>query len=136
LQLENKNHWLLHGKNIAVIEDDPTLIDAYCEVITQWGGVPCVLSESMELLENELLSLDEIHCILCDYRLRNTTGDLIIEKIRDSFNKKIPAIIVTADTAPQQIELFSKLNISVLHKPINFQEILVLMERLLKTKLS
>jgi CheY-like chemotaxis protein len=90
----------------------------------------------MELLENELLSLDEIHCILCDYRLRNTTGDLIIEKIRDSFNKKIPAIIVTADTAPQQIELFSKLNISVLHKPINFQEILVLMERLLKTKLS
>ena len=91
LQLENKNHRLL-----AVIEDDQTLIDAYCEVVTQWGGVPCVLSESLELLENELLSLDEIHCILCDYRLRNTTGDLIIEKIRDSFNKKIPAIIVTA----------------------------------------
>jgi len=40
----------------------------------------------------------------------------------------------TADTAPQQIELFSKLNIHVLHKPINFQEILRVMEGLLKIK--
>ena len=60
---------------------------------------------------------------MSDYRHHHTTGDVLIQKLRDSYNEEIPAIIVTADTSPSHIQLFAELNIQVLHKPVSFQEV-------------
>jgi len=72
---------------------------------------------------NELANINQIDCILSDYRLETRTGDLIIQQLRDSFGTDIPAIIITADTSPQHIQLFKQLNIEVLYKPIGYAEI-------------
>jgi two-component system, sensor histidine kinase len=116
-------HHALHGKHIAVIEDNPIIIEAYRHTLASKGAFVQVLSEHEDELVTQLETIDHLDCILCDYRLRQTTGDLLIEKIRENFNEEIPAIIVTADTAPTHIHLFADLNVRVLHKPISFQEI-------------
>lgn len=119
----------LHGKRIAVIEDNPIIVEAYRHTLVNKGAHVQVLSEHAHELDMQLATIDRIDCVLCDYRLGQTTGDLLIEKIRENFNEEIPAIIVTADTSPSHINLFAKLNVQVLHKPISFQEIAQAIEK-------
>lgn len=122
-------HHSLSGKSIAVIEDNPVIVEAYRHTLASKGAHVQVLSEHTEELESQLETIDQIDCILCDFRLTNTTGDVLIEKIRESYNEEIPAIIVTADTSPSHINLFAKLNVQVLHKPISFHEIAQAIEK-------
>jgi CheY-like chemotaxis protein len=78
-----------------------------------------------------LADINHIDCILSDYRLATTTGDLVIQQLRDSFGTDIPALIITADTSPQHIQLFKELNIEVLYKPIGYNEIVSTIKNLL-----
>ncbi len=119
----------LQGKYVALIEDNPVIAEAYKHTLTTKGACVQLLSEFEKELDKQLETIDHIDCILCDYRLTQTTGDLLIEKIRENFNQEIPAIIVTADTSPSHINLFAKLNVQVLHKPISFQEIVQAIEK-------
>ena len=58
-----------------------------------------------------------------DYRLGDKNGVYFIETLREEFNENIPACIVTADTAPQHLDLFKELHIEVLYKPIDIHSI-------------
>ena len=89
-----------------------------------------VLSENESELETQMETIDRIDCILSDYRLQKTTGDVLIQKLRDSYNSEIPAIIVTADTSPSHINFFANLNVQVLHKPMTFHAITQAIEKM------
>ncbi len=125
-------HHILHGKHIAVVEDNPIIVEAYRHTLASKGAHVQVLSEREDELVVQLETIDHLDCILCDYRLGQTTGDVLIEKIRENYNDEIPAIIVTADTTPSHINLFAELNVQVLHKPISFQEIAQAIEKTLR----
>ena len=113
---------ILQGRYIGVIEDNPVIIDAYRETLA---------SEGTEL-DAQLEGINRIDCILSDYRLSQTTGDVLIQKIRENYNEDIPAIIVTADTSPSHVNLFAKLNVKVLHKHVSFQEVAQSIRRLVE----
>jgi signal transduction histidine kinase/CheY-like chemotaxis protein len=123
---------LLEAKTIAVFEDDHTIFNAYKHALTQNGFKVLSLSENSQELMSQLANINRIDCILSDYRLETTTGDLIIQQLRDSFGVEIPAIIITADTSPQHIQLFRELSIDMLYKPIGYSEIVDAIKRLLK----
>lgn len=126
-------HRSLQGKNIAVIEDNPIIVEAYRQTLASKGAHVQVLSEFENELDSQLAMMDRIDCILSDFRLAQTTGDLLIQKLRDSYNEEIPAIIVTADTSPSHINLFSNLNIEVLHKPVSFHDVAAAIEKLISS---
>ena len=127
-------HRSLQGKNIAIIEDNPIIVEAYRQALASKGAYVQVLSEHEEELDAQLETIDHIDCILSDYRLSHTTGDVLIQKLRDSYNEEIPAIIVTADTSPSHINLFAKLNVQVLHKPISFHDVAAAIEKVVESK--
>lgn len=129
--LRSHNH-LLEAKTIAVFEDDHTIFEAYKQALTQNGFEVLSLSENSQTLMKQLANINSIDCILSDYRLETTTGDLIIQQLRDSFGIEIPAIIITADTSPKHIQLFRELNIEMLYKPIGYSEIVDAIKLLLK----
>ena len=124
-------HRNLQGKYIAVIEDNPIIVEAYRQTLASKGAFVQVLSEYDSELEVQLETVDRIDCILSDYRLSQTTGDVVIQKLRDNYNEEIPAIIVTADTTPSHINLFANLNIQVLHKPISFHDVAAAIEKII-----
>ncbi|WP_114689925.1 hybrid sensor histidine kinase/response regulator [Polynucleobacter necessarius] len=128
---DSQDH-LLEAKTIAVFEDDHTIFDAYKQALTQNGFQVLSLSENSQALARQLADINHIDCILSDYRLATTTGDLIIQQLRDSFVMEIPAIIITADTSPQHIQLFKELSIDMLYKPIGYSEIVEAITLLLK----
>ncbi len=121
----------LQGKYIAVIEDNPIIVEAYRQTLASKGAYVQVLSEYENELDDQLATIDQIDCIVSDYRLSHTTGDLLIQKLRDNYNKEIPAIIVTADTAPSHINFFAHLNVQVLHKPISFRDVAAAIEKII-----
>ncbi len=124
-------HRSLQGKKIAVIEDNPIIVEAYRQALASKGAHVLVLSEFDNELNFQLEAIDQIDCILSDYRLSQTTGDLLIQKLRENYNEEVPAIIVTADTSPSHINLFERLNVQVIHKPISFQEVACAIEKLI-----
>jgi signal transduction histidine kinase/CheY-like chemotaxis protein len=121
----------LHGKWVAVIEDDPHIVEAYRDAFTRRGAHVVVLPEKIDLLDRELAHLSQLDLIVSDYRLRDTTGDLLIERLRESFNDDIPAVVVTADTAPAHAERFRRMGVELLHKPLAFRTLLATAEALL-----
>jgi CheY-like chemotaxis protein len=93
-----------------------------------------ILSEFGPELDAQLEGINRIDCILSDYRLSQTTGDVLIQKIRENYNEEIPAIIVTGDTSPSHFSLFANLNVQVLHKPVSFQEVAQAIRKLIEVK--
>jgi CheY-like chemotaxis protein len=122
---------LLSAKTIAIFEDDQTIFEAYKKALSENGFNVLSLPEKSQDLMRDLAGINHIDCILSDYRLATTTGDLIIQLLRDSFGDDIPALIITADTSPQHIQLFKELNIEVLYKPIGYSEIVNAIKNLL-----
>ena len=123
---------LWETKTIAVFEDNHTIFDAYKQALTQNGFSVLALSENSQELMVQLADINHIDCILSDYQLETRTGDSIIQQLRDSFSVDIPAIIITADTSPQHIQLFKALNIEVLYKPIGYSNIVDAIKLLIK----
>jgi CheY-like chemotaxis protein/anti-sigma regulatory factor (Ser/Thr protein kinase) len=121
--LDNKNNISFERKVIAIFEDDPTIFKAYTKLLTEQDCNIISLSENFDEMSKQLVSVDCIDCILSDFRLEHTTGDQIIQFLRENFGMDIPAIIVTADTSPDHIQLFSNLNVVVLYKPVSYDEI-------------
>ena len=103
----------------------------YQKALTQNGFSVLALSENSQELTSQLANINQIDCILSDYRLETTTGDTVIQQLRDSFSVDIPAIIITADTSPQHIQLFKELDIEVLYKPIGYSDIVSAIKLLL-----
>lgn len=114
----------LTGRTIAVIEDDHHITEGYRYILGENGAQVVCLSEQSDEWATQLMGLEQIDCILSDYRLKQTTGDVLIQTLREYFNQEIPALIVTADTSPSHIHHFQQLHVTVRHKPIAFADVL------------
>jgi len=105
--------------HLGIIENDNSLMYAYLEFFVSLGYAVHPIPHEEGEFKNALLSIPKLDFILCDYRLGDKDGIYFIEQLREEFNQTIPACIVTADTAPQHLTLFKKLDIEVLYKPID-----------------
>ena len=74
------------------------------------------------LFKFSVISVDNF--ILSDYRLDSGNSLHLIQRLREEFNSEIPAVILTADTSPENLKIFNDLNIQVLYKPIEAKEVL------------
>lgn len=110
-------------RHLGIIENDESLQQAYEQYFTQAGYNVHILPFEETAFRAHLASLPKLDFILSDYRLGDRDGLYFIQQLREEFNHDIPACIVTADTSPQHLELFSQHNIDVLYKPIDIKSI-------------
>jgi signal transduction histidine kinase len=95
--------------HIGIIENDVEIKQAYIQYFTQLGYKVHAIPHKAEDFFNYLLQLPKLH--------------YFIQKLREEYNDDIPACIVTADTSPNHLELFSQHHIHVLYKPIEINSI-------------
>lgn len=123
-------HGTLGGALIAVIDDEPLILDATALVLRQWGCTVVSATSGAEAIERLSQCERAPDAIVCDHRLRGTeTGIDVIAAIRIEFNSDIPAVLVTGDTSPQRIQSILITGIPVLNKPLQDH---VLMDALLR----
>jgi signal transduction histidine kinase/CheY-like chemotaxis protein len=122
-----------HGLVIGLLENDPHIHDAYLQALSKLGFEVVSFSENETELQAQLARLHKLDCLLTDYHLTHSTGDVFISRIRDEFNENIPAIIVSGDTTPAALQKLEALSLSVLHKPVDVERIAHEIYRLTRT---
>ena len=124
IPLLNESSASFHSKHIGVIENDRGLLDAYAHFFSDAGFIVHLLPISEVDLQSHLLNIPRLDFILSDYRLDSGNSLHLIQRLREEFNSEIPAVILTADTSPENLKIFNDLNIQVLYKPIEAKEVL------------
>jgi len=107
----------LKGQNVLIIEDDHSVQTAMTELLHSWG----CLCRAVESEQEALITLATFSptFIIADFRLRgNRTGQEALTVVYEALGKKIPALIVTGDTAPDRLRNAEASEIPLLHKPV------------------
>lgn len=73
--------------------------------------------------------------IIADYRLENgMTGVQAIASLRRFYEKDVPAILLTGDTAPDRLQEIAKSGYALLHKPVGGDELLMQIQEVLSAR--
>ncbi|CAA7616001.1 PAS domain S-box protein [Magnetospirillum sp. UT-4] len=109
------------GVSILVIEDEPDVRDGLEALLASWGHVVLAAGGADEAIRR-LPGFGRLpDLIIADYRLQNgETGGQAIARIAIHLRAegKVPAIIVTGDTAPERLQQAQALGHRLLHKPV------------------
>jgi len=128
----NKN---LGSVDIIIIDDHEGIRFSLSNLLSNWG---CTV-HSFESADNACEALEKSpawqpNLIISDYRLRNNmTGIEAIDKVRTKLNYAIEAIVISGDTAPEEIIKIKKSGLIVLHKPIKPAKLRVVVSQKMKS---
>jgi CheY-like chemotaxis protein/anti-sigma regulatory factor (Ser/Thr protein kinase) len=109
----------LQGRLVVVVDDDAVVLDATGALLRQ-GGCDVVCAASGGEAKARLAAVSRPpDALVCDYRLRPPdNGLLVMEMLREEFNRQIPTLIITGDVLPESAELAALPDVVVLHKPV------------------
>jgi CheY-like chemotaxis protein len=110
---------VLARKLVVVIDDDETILDAMRILLEQWHCIVVIAESGADAIDKLSERLQLPDALICDYRLRRQeTGLDVIRTLRNEFNHDIPSLLITGDTAPEEIQKTLLDTVPVLHKPI------------------
>ena len=123
----------LKGLRLTVVEDDLAVQAALRARLEAWGAV-VEAHDGLLPLQGSLAARPRGHVgidlLITDHRLRGATGIEVIEAVR-RHGGPIPALVITGDTAPDDIALMSATGLLVLHKPFRADALLAAIHRAL-----
>ena len=109
---------------IAIIDDDPG-IRRSSRLMLESLGASVFTAESGEVAVQQLgIEGKEPQLILCDYRLEGSNGIETIARLREEFNRDIPAILITGETSAHEMAAFRQSELRVLYKPLSGDQLL------------
>jgi len=109
----------LHGCCVLVLDDDKYILDAMQSLLRSWGVV--VLAASSLEVASELVEKSALkpQLLLVDNRLQNrNTGIQAIDRLQRLLEQRVPAVLLTGDTAPDRLRQAQTSGIPLLHKPV------------------
>lgn len=123
------------NKSVLVIDDNFSARATTQALVTGWG-CHCIsadsAAEALSQLQNNEHKNRPIDIMLVDYRLRdNLTGWDAIQEVRQFLETKVPAIIITGDTAPERIKEANNADAHLMHKPVSIEKLKQLMNQAL-----
>jgi CheY-like chemotaxis protein/nitrogen-specific signal transduction histidine kinase len=115
--IEQKVPNLIGGKLIVVIDDEESVRLGMQSLLESWGCKCITAMDSAEALR----SIDgrSPDFIIADLRLRGeSTGIDAIRDLRAQLGNSIPAVLISGDTATEQLRKVSAAGLTMMHKPL------------------
>lgn len=113
-----------HSKKVFVIEDDALVRKTIVMFLEQSNYHVTAVANGNEALEKLARNGPRPDIVITDHRLPgDITGARLIELIRNSLGRDIPAIILTGDTSLDIIQEAECHDCVLLHKPVNGDEL-------------
>lgn len=116
----------LHGLRLTLVEDEPAVQVALRARLEAWGAV-VQSHDGLAALRHSLAARPRGHTgidlLITDHRLRGATGLEVIEAVR-RYGGPVPVLVITGDTAPDDIALLAASGLQVLHKPFRADALL------------
>ena len=115
-------HARVFDVRVLVIDDDEAVRAGMQQLLIAWG-CECDVADSIE----DAQALARAHppgLVISDYRLRELrTGAEAIAALRAEFGERLPALLITGDTAPQRLREARASGVPLLHKPVSPNEL-------------
>ncbi|WP_293999451.1 ATP-binding response regulator [Sphaerotilus sp.] len=116
----------LKGLRLTVVEDEPAVQAALRARLEAWGAT-VETHDGLVPLRHRLASRPRGHAgidlLITDHRLRGATGIEVIEAVR-RYGGPVPVLVITGDTAPDDLALMAASGLQVLHKPFRADALL------------
>jgi signal transduction histidine kinase/CheY-like chemotaxis protein len=104
---------------IIVIDDEAEIQSAMSALLTAWGHDTLIAGSGEEAALKTSQGMRVPDLIISDYRLRRGENGLnAVSRLRGQFEKVIPAILITGDTAPDRLREAAAGGCFLMHKPI------------------
>lgn len=105
-----------NAKLIAVIDDDPLVLEAMGGLLRKWGYEALTAATARAALGQLAERGRPPDLIVCDYHLSGgVTGIEAIARLRGAF--QIPAFLITSEAAAAELAQAGSLGIEILRKP-------------------
>jgi two-component system, sensor histidine kinase len=115
--VEQKVPNLIGGKLIVVIDDEESVRLGMQSLLESWGCKCVAAMDSDEALRS--INGRAPDFIIADLRLRGEdTGIDAIKQLRSSLGDSIPAVLISGDTATDQLRKVSAAGLTMMHKPL------------------
>lgn len=112
-----EEHFNFGALRVLVVDDEEQVRIA-TKLYLQELGCSVLLAESSDQAMS-IAELNEPDLLLTDFRLKDSDSGLqVIDKIRKTY-PRMPAIIMTGDTAPDRLIEANRIDARLLHKPID-----------------
>jgi signal transduction histidine kinase len=109
----------LKGLRALVVDDEIGAREGMRTLLEQWGCEVMLAASESEAIDAMRASSGAPEVIIMDFRLRDgRTGPQAIEKLQGVSGQRIPALIVTGDTAPERLREAKAAGYPLVHKPI------------------
>lgn len=115
----------LTGVFVIIVDDEVMIRSAIKELLRSWD-CEVLLAESSQSLLTELKANHYARpdLIISDYRLgNNKTGVDVIKTVRQFFQYKIPAMMITGDASQHILQEAEAIDAKLLLKPLNSEEL-------------
>lgn len=125
----------LSAIDAIVIDDNEDIRFSLSNILSNWGCKP----HSFESAEEACHAIKQSpswqpNLLLSDYRLRNNvTGIEAIDQVKQALDHPIEAMIITGDTAPEEISTIERSGFTVLHKPIKPAQLRLMITKKMKS---
>ncbi len=119
------------GTSVWLVEDDDVLRSAMKELLERWGMRVNAMASEAEVRTRLDETADYPDLVIADFSLRGQVGTAIIQQIRQMIGRAVPAVIVTADAAPDVVSQIRAAGLPLLIKPVSPPRLRVMMHNLL-----
>ena len=125
------------GKLVLIIDDEEEIRESLTELLRNWHCDVIAAASGDEAIKTLQKNEKQPDIMLVDYRLRNNeTGTMVVDKINAMYTMrgssvKIPAVIITGDTAPDRIREAESSGYKIMHKPVSPEALKLLLTKAL-----
>ncbi|MEX5554883.1 ATP-binding response regulator [Pseudomonas pergaminensis] len=120
----------LPGRRLLVIDNEVSILESMRALLGQWGCEVVTATDQV----GALLALQgrAPELILADYHLdHGVVGCAVVKHLREHFEQKIPAVIITADRTDQCRRALRRLEAPLLNKPVKPGKLRAVLSQLL-----
>jgi CheY-like chemotaxis protein len=115
--IEQKVPNLIGGKLILVVDDEESVRLGMQSLLESWGCKSVTAMDAPEALQK--INGRTPDFIIADLRLRgNDNGIEAIRELRAQLGENIPAVLISGDTATEQLRKVSAAGLTMMHKPL------------------
>lgn len=111
--VQSLSHYVL-----MLLDDDPDVLGATVALLATHGAEVATAGDLTGALDHA--DLPRVDALLVDYRLPGgVTGPQAVEQISLRLGRRLPAILITGDTAPERLREAAASGLPLLHKPLD-----------------
>jgi two-component system, sensor histidine kinase len=122
---------------VLVIDDDTVIQSAMRGLLSSWGHDVIVAGSGAEMLDRIAALSHPPDLILCDYRLRDGENGIgAIKRLQSQYTERVPAVLITGDTAPDRLQEARESGLVLLHKPVAEMKLRATVGNLMRTRVS